>query len=81
MSEFKIEKSVPFPRGKATKYHDWPFGQMEISDSFFVPVSGSRADRAHAQSGALQAARHERNKGKKFMTRKEEGGFRMWRIL
>jgi len=39
-SEFKIEKGVPIPRkrGEKSKY---PFFEMEVGDSFVVPVAGS----------------------------------------
>lgn len=70
MSDMKIEKGVPMPKNKrATKY---PFAEMEVGDSFYVePDNGS----IHAA-----ASWYGKRNNKKFATRKEGEGRRIWRI-
>ena len=72
MTDFKIEKNVPLPedRPAATKY---PFGQMEVGDSFAVdPSQATRVRNA--------ACYHARNHGAKFSILKNGEKFRCWRI-
>lgn len=70
-SEFKIEKNVPIPadRRKKSKY---PWKEMEIGDSFFVPGKGTHEFRA--VPGA------QKRYGMKFTMRAVEGGVRVWRV-
>ena len=65
---YKIDKGVPLP-GKCTKY---PWEQMGIGDSFFV----KNGNQARVGASATNAARF----GKKFTTRKVDGGVRVWRV-
>ena len=64
-----IEKNVPVPkRGKL------PFKKMEIGDSVFFGADESPKKMqvyAHTYGNQL---------GRKFITRKEAGGMRIWRI-
>ena len=67
---FKIEKGKPLPPRNAR----YPFSEMEIGDSIYVPNQTTR--------GAVgQAARNygHRN-GVKFATRTDDKGVRIWRI-
>lgn len=66
---FEIEKNVEVP----TSASMYPFGQMEIGDSFFVP---------EAKHGGCAAAAYKfaRENGVKFSFRKVEGGRRIWRV-
>jgi len=74
MSEYKIDKGIPVPepnvRGRTSKY---PFRQMEVGDSVFIPRMASTI------SGLLSQA-----KPMKFTTRTatEDGikGTRVWRV-
>ena len=70
----EIEKTIPIPRAHATR-GKYPFHQMEIGDSFVVPV-----DRRIAASVACDW--YKRKHGMKFVTRKTEDGkfVRVWRI-
>lgn len=76
MSDFKIEKQVPVP--KSYRQHKYPFADMEVGDSFFVPEDdgGNRVrDRV-----APAANGYGKPRGWKFTTRTVEGGARCWRI-
>ena len=80
---FEIENNVEMPKkcannGSAAKY---PFREMEVGDSFFVPAES--AESAHRvqiniSSSSVQMSKRE-GAGKKFATRKVEGGVRVWR--
>ena len=79
---YTIEKNVPLcrPSSKSNKY---PFDQMEVGDSFFVP---------HAEAKSARMAALTRNAGqykklpkhvtfqRHFVTRTVEGGARIWRV-
>lgn len=68
-TEFKIEKGVPVPPSSHlnTKY---PFAQMEVGDSI-------HATNFHAPNAAHQWGK---TNGRKFASRKEGDGYRIWRI-
>lgn len=71
---FQIEKTIAPPstnRGRGWKY---PFGEMEVGDSFL-------ADQSQNWSSIRQAAnmwgkRH----GVRFTTARVDGGIRVWRV-
>lgn len=76
--EFKIEKNVPLEtaRARSSKY---PFAQMEVGDSFLVPLNGTGESQFRAFAASWKA-----HKPKKFVSRtiKENGvrtGIRVWR--
>lgn len=76
---FEIEHDIPIPspirEGKPPVY---PWRKMEIGDSFLVPLD-SYSRKAHSRlSTALSQAG--RRSGRKFCTRRVEGGIRVWRI-
>jgi hypothetical protein len=67
----QITKSIPLPRGdRSTK---WPFGDMEVGESVFFEneTTNSRAYRAARACGERQ--------NKKFISRREGNGLRIWR--
>lgn len=68
---FKIEKNIPVPDGY--RRSNWPFDEMEVGDSFAVPKAKARV--------AKQAA-YNRNKGidRRYVTRSEGDGVRIWRV-
>lgn len=70
-SAFKIEKGVPAP-GRRTKY---PFGEMEVGDSFFVEHGNASA----LSNAACSYARYWK-KPFKYSARRVDGGARIWRI-
>lgn len=82
---YKVEKNVEMPLKKTfTAGSKYPFAEMDIGDSFFVPAT-SREDAKKVQtrvsaSGTKFRAVH----GRRFSTRviEENDGFgvRVWRI-
>lgn len=77
---FAVEKGVPIPEPK----HAYPFAEMEVGDSFFVPCA-SKCDRQQLQTNVASRAASFRAKqcprGREyFSTRVVEGGLRCWRV-
>lgn len=70
---YEIEKSICIPniakKGPKRKY---PFVDMEVGDSFFLP----QGTKAISVSAAIQG----RALNRKFVTRTVEGGMRVWRV-
>ncbi len=68
---FLIEKSVPMPAKSA----GFPFGEMEVGDSFLIPAD------AHAR--AVSAASNYGKRYKKKITIRSvgDGVYRAWRVL
>lgn len=68
---YKIDKGIPIQKfNSLTKY---PWAEMEVGDSFFVP--GTRVTRLNGSK-----AYWERKLSTKYITRTKEGGVRVWRI-
>jgi hypothetical protein len=72
---FTIEKNVAIPAASRTgggkaKY---PWAQMEIGDSFFVP--GAKVETFYT----LVSAQNKKGDAR-FICRKQEGGVRVWRV-
>jgi hypothetical protein len=78
----RIDKGVPLPSGLSkSPNHDWPFHQLEVGDSFFIPYpDGDKAMRIRVSAAAQAAERNKRAAGKKFATRAVPGGARVWRV-
>jgi len=77
---FKIEKGIEVPPYSMGMPRIYPFKDMEVGDSFFVPLNGR--ERKHLQKSILGSCRHARLNPKKFCTRyikEPEEGFRVWR--
>lgn len=73
---YKIEKDVPLVEWKRGPKYTYPFGDMQVGDSFFVRAE-PRFRGLH--NSALNFVRkHEPDK--KFSVRRVEGGFRCWRV-
>lgn len=81
MSEYKIEKNVPMPEIHSGKgiFRKYPFRDMKVGDSFFVPKTalsdGSNSVRYAASYFKI------RHPGYDFTVRKVENpdGWRIWR--
>lgn len=71
---FKIDTGIPLPP-RATAPDRYPFPEMDVGDSFFVPEEVLK--RASVQAASLRAGKRY---GCKFSTRAVEGGCRVWRI-
>lgn len=70
----KIDKDIPTPPLFAD-HSKWPFRQMEVGDSFFVPTGSD----AHSAASAMSNANY-KYKPKKWTKRTLNGGIRIWRI-
>lgn len=70
----KIDKDIPPPplgRAPATRY---PFADLEVGDSFFIPGATPQSI-----SGSTSWARNKLTP-RKFTVRTVEGGTRVWRV-
>jgi len=65
----KIENGIPVPPVRAV----WPFGEMEVGDSFLVPAGREKAAKSSAWT-------YGRKHGIRFTARMEKKGVRIWRI-
>ena len=63
----RVDKGVPLP------WHRYPWDEMEVGDSFFVPDKTP----ASISSPRLHA---ERSLGIKTISRAVDGGVRVWRV-
>ena len=70
----KIDKDIPTPCPFAERAK-WPFRDMEVGDSFFVP----KGTEANSATNAMANANH-KQKPKKWTKRTLNGGIRIWRI-
>ena len=71
---FEIEKNVPLP--KLARNPIYPFAQMAVGDSFFVP--GGNA--THIRNYASRARREGFGNFSVRVTDGETPGFRVWRV-
>ena len=87
MSDIQIEKDIPIPpiprsggRHKGRWKRKYPFPDMGIGDSFFVPAESKAAARSRANVLLISAREWgARDYGFKFTTRTYEDGVRIWR--
>ena len=76
---YKIEKGIPSPRlGSGSKVY--PFNEMEVGDSFFVPYSDR--DSKKVQANIIVSVRNRRGLPKEFKVRTRSilTGVRCWRV-
>lgn len=83
MSNFKIEKNIPVPSKAADEY---PFAEMEVGDSFFVPIEVKSTKSVRNATAAYQQRVRNKNGTTtlRFTTVIEnidgkETGVRVWR--
>ena len=76
--ELKIEKNIAIPAKYKAKPRKYPWRELKVGESFLIPCNTS-AERSHAASGVLQAARGSVWSGK-LTTRCCPEGVRVWRI-
>ena len=72
----KIEKNIPCPEARMGRKPKYPFADMAVGDSVFF-------DNEPAGSMSLPAAsahNHGMRLGKKFSSRKDGRGVRIWRV-
>ena len=68
---FVVEKDVPIP--KSPRRSKYPFREMAVGDSFFLP------NRNNKQIAGLQGMAFKQT-GFRFRIQREGTGWRMWRI-
>jgi len=79
MCDILIDKNVDIPtRNKRRGKKIYPFGTMDVGDSFFVECT--KDDLSRTQCLILASCRPGRFDGKMFTTRRVEGGIRCWRL-
>lgn len=73
MTQIKIDKGVPIPAAQwGTGKRKYPFPCMEIGDSFFTDTK--------QETVVSSVTTYAIFNNKKFTTRSENGGTRVWRI-
>ena len=75
--EIKIEKGVPLPSvGHDRRPSKYPIKDMQVGDSFFVPLEDDPIFTRARQTIYVSARRC----GVKVAVRKKEAGLRVWRV-
>lgn len=83
-SPYAIEKGIPIPTGRYDP--KYPFGDLKVGESFFVPKPEGVLDSEHLMSSTGNLWRKWRNADKpnrkhmQFASRRVTGGIRVWRI-
>lgn len=77
-ASFEVERGVPIPYGAGGSGRPpiYPFRQMSVGDSFFVPCE--RESRETIRRRLSAAKRNYRPKS--FITANEDNGVRVWRV-
>ena len=75
----KIEKHVPLPTLRE-EYSHYPFDEMDVGDSFYVPDVGDGRSIHRLQTQVSYMNRHASKATGKFTTRRVDGGLRVWRF-
>ena len=75
--KYAVDKKVPVPafRGRATTRY--PFAEMDVNDSFFVPMIDVASSKSLRQSTYAASKKHG---GKSFRMVEVENGYRVFRI-
>ena len=79
---YKIEKNVKVSKiNKRGRRAIYPWEQMEVGDSFFVPVEGDNEQFAKKSRSITATASARFNSGKgRYITRTLKDGIRVWRV-
>lgn len=75
---YTIEKGIAIPN-KRTRRSKYPFDEMELGDSFFVPAKKTQKI-VVLRSNLLTLAKRADGSEKKFTTAIQIDGVRIWRI-
>lgn len=78
--DYKVDAGIEPPQLRVRRKYPWP--EMKVGDSFFIPVDDARQcervrNSAKASAGQFRA-RH--NRAFETVSRKIEGGLRIWRV-
>ena len=77
---FDVEAGLPIPGKRAGGPSKYPWLTMNIGDSFFVPYSRSIPPHVLQARVGSAANSAQRRHGRRFITRRVEGGVRGWRV-
>jgi len=78
VSDFPLETGVPMPQGGPDySRYKYPWRQMQVGDSFFVPVTGNKKRKLYAMKSVI-FYQHEKHP-EHFEVRVVDGGVRVWR--
>lgn len=77
---FPIEKGIPPPEDKPKTRNQYPFNEMKVGDSFFVPFREDEDERVVRNKIGTAARGARWRTGMKFVSRAVEGGVRVWRV-
>lgn len=75
---YQVDSNVEVPQAKG-KRNAYPFKSLEIGDSFFIPVEKIDITKSQRKMSAICVTTGKRH-GKKFVTRRVDGGLRIFRI-
>ena len=77
----QVDKGIPVPVRQHTRKSFWPFDDMKIGDSFFVPIL-QNAERLVTRNRVAQACSQRKRRDPKlnYTIRWEGNGIRVWRI-
>lgn len=79
---YPLESGIPIPEsnfGKKKREALYPFAEMHPGNSFFVPCTEEEASKTASRvSGAITAHKRRSGTANNFLTRRVEGGFRVW---
>jgi hypothetical protein len=78
----EIENDIPIPpkTPKAGRKGAYPFAELEVGQSFFVPAPPGKTNR-QLQMAISGSAQHITKKtGHRFTSRTVDGGIRVWRF-
>ena len=70
---YTIESGVPVPARINTNASKYPWGLMDVNDSFMVPNGNVKSLRTVCYGASKRT-------GMKFKARSVEGGVRVWRV-
>jgi hypothetical protein len=74
-----VDKGIPIPTGHYGKIGaQYPFNSMEPGDSFFIPATNDLVQKTRSQINTRMQKRNLRE-DRKFILRRVDGGFRVWR--
>lgn len=79
-ADYPIDRGVPTPRTNHEVKKRYPWDEMRVGDSFFVPVAdGEDYAAVHRRVSASASTRRHRHGGR-YTIRRVEGGLRCWRL-
>lgn len=77
--KYELEDNVPPPKDRRGGNVVYPFGEMAVGQSFFIPCQDDQ--KPHLQTKLAGAARGFKLRHKtKFAIRRVVGGVRVWRV-